>query len=74
MNYRYWQIPYFWSGCKLYDVLAGSQNMEGSYFMGRGKTLAQFPLLKDEKLRGSLVYYDGKWPVGSNLNTTRSVG
>lgn len=34
--------------------------MEGSYFMGRGKTLAQFPLLKDEKLRGSLVYYDGE--------------
>lgn len=58
--YTYWQIPYFWSGCKLYDILAGSQNMEGSYFMSRGKTLAQFPLLKDEKLRGSLVYYDGQ--------------
>ena len=58
--YTYWQIPYFWSGCKLYDVLAGSQNMEGSYFMSRGKTLAQFPLLKDENLRGSLVYYDGQ--------------
>lgn len=35
--------------------------MEGSYFMSRGKTLAQFPLLKDEKLRGSLVYYDGQF-------------
>lgn len=34
--------------------------MEGSYFMSRGKTLAQFPLLKDQNLRGSLVYYDGK--------------
>lgn len=21
--YRYWQIPYFWSGCKVYDLLAG---------------------------------------------------
>jgi len=58
--YTYWQIPYFWSGCKLYDVLAGSQNMEGSYFMSRGKTLAQFPLLKDQNLQGSLVYYDGQ--------------
>lgn len=29
--------------------------------MSRGKTLAQFPLLKDEKLRGSLVYYDGEF-------------
>lgn len=28
--------------------------------MSRGKTLAQFPLLKDENLRGSLVYYDGQ--------------
>ena len=33
--------------------------MEGSYYMNRGKTLAQFPLLKDDNLRGSLVYYDG---------------
>lgn len=34
--------------------------MEGSYFMGRGKTMEQFPLLKGESLRGSLVYYDGE--------------
>jgi len=58
--YTYWQIPYFWTGCKVYDVLAGKQNMEGSYFMGRGKTMEQFPLLKGESLRGALVYYDGQ--------------
>lgn len=62
--YTYWQIPYFWSGCKLYDVLAGKQNMEGSYLMSRGKTLEQFPLLKDANLRGSLVYYDGECKNG----------
>ena len=35
-------------------------NMEGSYFMSKGKTMTQFPLLKDANLTGSLVYYDGQ--------------
>ena len=56
---RYWQVPYFWIGCKMYDLLAGKENMETSYLMTRGKTLETFPMLKSEGLVGSLVYYDG---------------
>lgn len=41
-------------------ITAGKMNMEGSYFMSKGKTMEQFPLLKDANLRGSLVYYDGQ--------------
>lgn len=58
--YTYWQIPYFFAGMKLYDLLAGSQNMAGSYVMTRKATLASWPLLKDEGLTGSVVYYDGQ--------------
>lgn len=58
--YKYWQIPYYWSGCKMYDILAGKENMESSYLMSKGKALEAFPMLKSDGLVGALVYYDGQ--------------
>ncbi|KAK7035830.1 glycerol-3-phosphate dehydrogenase [Favolaschia claudopus] len=58
--YKYWQIPYYWSGCKMYDILAGEENMESSYLMSKGKALETFPMLKSEGLVGAVVYYDGQ--------------
>ncbi|KAI0712377.1 DAO-domain-containing protein [Earliella scabrosa] len=58
--YKYWQVPYYWAGCKLYDILAGKENMESSYLMSKGKALEAFPMLKQEGLVGALVYYDGQ--------------
>lgn len=58
--YTWWQIPYFFAGMKMYDLLAGSQNMSGSYVMTRKATLESWPLLKDDGLTGSVVYYDGQ--------------
>lgn len=57
--YKYWQVPYYWAGCKMYDVLAGKENMESSYLMSKGKALETFPMLKSDGLVGALVYYDG---------------
>ncbi|KAF7294670.1 Glycerol-3-phosphate dehydrogenase [Mycena indigotica] len=58
--YKYWQVPYYWSGCKMYDILAGEENMESSYLMSKGKALETFPMLKSDGLVGALVYYDGQ--------------
>ncbi|KAI0252106.1 DAO-domain-containing protein [Lactifluus subvellereus] len=58
--YKYWQIPYYWAGCKMYDILAGKENMESSYLMSKGKALETFPMLKSDGLVGALVYYDGQ--------------
>ncbi|KAF9565110.1 DAO-domain-containing protein [Agrocybe pediades] len=58
--YKYWQVPYYWSGCKMYDILAGKENMETSYLMSKGKALEAFPMLKSDGLVGALVYYDGQ--------------
>ncbi|EGO19186.1 hypothetical protein SERLADRAFT_479523 [Serpula lacrymans var. lacrymans S7.9] len=58
--YKYWQVPYYWAGCKMYDVLAGKENMETSYVMSKGKALETFPMLKSDGLVGALVYYDGQ--------------
>lgn len=60
MSSRYWQMPYYWAGCKLYDILAGGENMESSYIMSKGKALEAFPLLKADGLVGAMVYYDGQ--------------
>jgi len=56
---KWWQAPYFWAGTKAYDFLAGSENIETSYFLTRSKALDAFPMLKKDNLWGALVYYDG---------------
>ncbi|KAK4496276.1 hypothetical protein PRZ48_012256 [Zasmidium cellare] len=56
---KWWQAPYFWAGTKAYDFLAGSENIETSYFLTRSKALDAFPMLKRDNLWGALVYYDG---------------
>ena len=57
---NWWQVPYFWAGTKFYDLLAGSEGIESSYFLPRSKALESFPMLKKDNLIGALVYYDGQ--------------
>ncbi|KAF4120977.1 glycerol-3-phosphate dehydrogenase [Geosmithia morbida] len=56
---RMWKAPYYWLGVKMYDLLAGSEGIESSYFLTRSKALDAFPMLKRDNLLGALVYYDG---------------
>ncbi len=35
--YKLWQVPYFWVGSKMYELLAGSQKLGSSYFLSKGK-------------------------------------
>lgn len=58
--YTWWQLPYYYVGSKMYDLLAGKENMESAYWMGPGRSLEAFPMLKTDGLVGSVVYYDGQ--------------
>ncbi|XP_064597841.1 LOW QUALITY PROTEIN: glycerol-3-phosphate dehydrogenase, mitochondrial-like [Liolophura sinensis] len=58
--YKWWQVPYFWAGIKMYDLVAGRQILKPSYYINKTKALELFPMLKKEKLVGALVYYDGQ--------------
>ncbi|KAL8587698.1 glycerol-3-phosphate dehydrogenase [Nucella lapillus] len=58
--YKWWQIPYYWAGIKMYDVVSGRQVLKPSYFLSKSKALELFPMLKKDKLVGALVYYDGQ--------------
>jgi glycerol-3-phosphate dehydrogenase len=57
--YKFWQVPYYWAGSKLYDILAGKENMESSYITSKEKALETFPMLNSTGLKGAKVYYDG---------------
>lgn len=56
---KWWKAPYYWAGTKCYDMLAGSEGIETSYFLTKSKALDAFPMLKRTDLVGALVYYDG---------------
>ncbi|KAL3420545.1 glycerol-3-phosphate mitochondrial [Phlyctema vagabunda] len=56
---KWWKAPYYWVGTKFYDLLAGSEGIESSYFLTKSKALDAFPMLKRTDLVGALVYYDG---------------
>ncbi|NXP41213.1 GPDM protein, partial [Leiothrix lutea] len=57
---RWWQLPYYWVGIKLYDLVAGSQCLKSSYVLTKARALELFPMLRRDKLVGAIVYYDGQ--------------
>ncbi|XP_063858361.1 glycerol-3-phosphate dehydrogenase, mitochondrial-like isoform X9 [Scylla paramamosain] len=58
--YKWWQLPYFWAGIKMYDLVAGSKCLKSSYAISKERALELFPMLKKDKLVGAIVYYDGQ--------------
>ncbi|XP_058695804.1 glycerol-3-phosphate dehydrogenase, mitochondrial [Poecile atricapillus] len=58
--YKWWQLPYYWVGIKMYDLVAGSQCLKSSYVLTKSRALELFPMLRRDKLVGAIVYYDGQ--------------
>nr|XP_046238132.1 glycerol-3-phosphate dehydrogenase, mitochondrial isoform X3 [Scatophagus argus] len=58
--YKWWQLPYYWAGIKMYDLVAGIQCLKSSYVLSKTKALELFPMLNKDKLVGAIVYYDGQ--------------
>ncbi|KAM3584844.1 uncharacterized protein V6R79_000594 [Siganus canaliculatus] len=58
--YNWWQLPYYWAGIKMYDLVAGIQCLKSSYVLSKTKALELFPMLKKDRLVGAIVYYDGQ--------------
>lgn len=59
--YDWWQVPYYLTGLKLYDALAGRANLAPSRFVDAREAKQRFPMLRDEGLRGGVVYHDGQF-------------
>jgi glycerol-3-phosphate dehydrogenase len=60
-SYKWWEGPYYWTGMKVYDLLAGSQNFGKSRHLSRSETLEQLPTIEAEGLRGGIEYFDGQF-------------
>jgi len=64
--YKYWQVPYFWAGLKMYDLVAWSQGLTMSRYMSPSESYRVFPTLapmdhEGRSLKGTIVYYDGQF-------------
>ncbi len=59
--YRWRDIPYVFSGLKLYDILSGKRNIGHSRLLSRKEALRRFPTLKAEGLKAGVLYYDGQF-------------
>lgn len=70
--YNYWQVPYFYVGCKMYDLFAGSQNLKSSYLLSKRQAADIAPMLDASKLKAGLVYHDGSFN-DSRMNATLAI-
>ncbi|PAA77862.1 hypothetical protein BOX15_Mlig010624g3, partial [Macrostomum lignano] len=58
--YHLWQLPYYWVGIKMYDLVSGTQILKPSFYLSKSRALEYFPMLNKNALKGALVYYDGQ--------------
>ena len=54
---RFWYLL----GLKLYDLLAGQLSLGKSSFISREETIARLPTIRQQGLKGGVVYYDGQF-------------
>lgn len=60
-NYEWWGGPFYTIGLKMYDVLAGRLSFGASKHISRQETIRRLPTLKQQGLRGGVVYHDGQF-------------
>ncbi len=60
--YKAHEVPYYWAGLKAYDALAGrSSRLPRSGFVDAATLKRDFPLMKQQGLKGGVLYYDGQF-------------
>ncbi len=67
--YAWWQLPYYYAGCKMYDILAGKENMESSYWMTKSRALEAFLAEAGETGRVTVSSRIGRWAPGDPAMT-----
>ncbi|OQV15183.1 Glycerol-3-phosphate dehydrogenase, mitochondrial [Hypsibius exemplaris] len=58
--YAWWQVPYMWIGIKMYDIVSGARVLRNSYYVNKERASDAFPQLKNDELKGGIVYFDGQ--------------
>ncbi|NRA09424.1 MAG: glycerol-3-phosphate dehydrogenase/oxidase [Myxococcales bacterium] len=60
-RFRWWEGPFYGAGLKLYDALAGRQNLAPSRSLSREATLEAIPNVEQEDLLGGTLYHDAQF-------------
>ena len=60
-NYDWWEAPFYGLGLKLYNILSGKYGFGPSSQLSREETRERLPTIKQEGLRGGVIYYDGQF-------------
>ncbi|WLF80707.1 mitochondrial glycerol-3-phosphate dehydrogenase [Lodderomyces elongisporus] len=70
--YNYWQVPYFFAGCKMYDWFAGKQNLRNSIILSKEQASAIAPMMDTTNLKAACVYHDGSFN-DTRMNATLAI-
>jgi glycerol-3-phosphate dehydrogenase len=60
-NYEWWNGPFYTIGMKIYDTMAGKLGLGPSVHISKEETMKAIPNLKEEGLRGGVIYHDGQF-------------
>lgn len=58
-GYRLWALPFYGTGLKVYDLLAGRLGLGRSRVLGHVAARGRIPTLRSQGLRGGVLYFDG---------------
>jgi glycerol-3-phosphate dehydrogenase len=51
--YKWWEVPFYWSGLKAYDLIAGFKNLASSKYLTPSESQRRLPTLADSNEDGS---------------------
>jgi len=60
-NYSWWEAPFYGIGMKIYDLLAGKYGFGASKILSLEETLSYLPTIRQDGLRGGVMYHDGQF-------------
>lgn len=60
-NYDWWEAPFYGMGLKMYDLLAGKYGFGKSRILSKSEILQELPTIKEDGLRGGVIYFDGQF-------------
>ena len=60
-SYKRWETPFYGTGLKLYDALAGQAGLGRTEWLGADETLRLLPGAQPQGLKGGVKYWDGQF-------------
>jgi glycerol-3-phosphate dehydrogenase len=60
-SYRWWEAPFYGTGLKLYDALAGRDRFGPARYLNRREVVRHIPTIEQHGLRGGILYHDGQF-------------